>query len=75
MGRVLRWNLELIWALEAGGPDEPGALWAGTVHRWAKPLTPFTAAPSAQTAPSVNFSPPPPAVNVTPFAPAAAPAK
>jgi LemA protein len=37
----------------------PGALWAGTVHRWAKPAQPFAAAPSAQTAPTVNFNPAP----------------
>ena len=24
-------SLKLIWALEAGGPDEPGVLWAGTI--------------------------------------------
>ncbi|MGE0830113.1 MAG: WD40/YVTN/BNR-like repeat-containing protein [Hyphomonadaceae bacterium] len=24
-------SLKLIWALEPGGPDEPGALWAGTI--------------------------------------------
>lgn len=24
-------SLMLIWALEAGGPDEPGVLWAGTI--------------------------------------------
>lgn len=24
-------SLYLLWALEAGGPDEPGALWAGTI--------------------------------------------
>jgi len=24
-------SLKLIWALETGGPDEPGALWAGTI--------------------------------------------
>jgi LemA protein len=49
----------------------PGALWAGTVHRWAKPMQTFTATPAAQTAPSVNFNPPPPAVNLAPAAPAA----
>ncbi len=25
------WSLEMIWALEAGGPDQPGTLWAGTL--------------------------------------------
>lgn len=25
------WDLKQIWALEAGGADEPGALWAGTI--------------------------------------------
>ena len=25
------WNVELIWALEAAHPDEPGALWCGTI--------------------------------------------
>jgi photosystem II stability/assembly factor-like uncharacterized protein len=25
------WKLELIWSLEAGGRDEPGVLWAGTI--------------------------------------------
>lgn len=47
----------------------PGALWAGTVHRWAKPAQMFTATPSAQTAPTVTFERPTP----TP-APAPAPA-
>jgi photosystem II stability/assembly factor-like uncharacterized protein len=27
----VNWNLELIWALEAGGADQPGTLWAGTI--------------------------------------------
>ena len=27
----VEWTLELLWALEAGGPDQPGTLWAGTV--------------------------------------------
>jgi photosystem II stability/assembly factor-like uncharacterized protein len=27
----VNWNLELIWSLEAGGADQPGTLWAGTV--------------------------------------------
>ncbi len=30
-GRVVPWNLELVWALEAGGSDQPGVLWCGTV--------------------------------------------
>ena len=25
------WSLQQIWALETGGPDEPGVLWAGTI--------------------------------------------
>lgn len=25
------WSLQLIWALEAGGPDEEGVLWCGTI--------------------------------------------
>lgn len=25
------WKLDLIWALETGGPDERGTLWAGTI--------------------------------------------
>jgi hypothetical protein len=25
------WNLELIWCLEAGGPERPGRVWAGTI--------------------------------------------
>jgi hypothetical protein len=25
------WSVQLVWSLEAGGPDEPGALWAGTI--------------------------------------------
>ena len=34
----------------------PGVLWAGTVYRSAKPVTPFTATAAAQTAPVVNFN-------------------
>ena len=50
----------------------PGALWAGTVHRWAKPMQTFQASAAAQSAPSVNFgAPPAPSVSA---APAAAPA-
>lgn len=30
-GGELKWSLELIWSLEAGGADRPGRLWAGTV--------------------------------------------
>jgi len=44
----------------------PGALWAGTVHRWAKPMQTFKASAEAQTAPSVKFG--------TDAAPAPAPA-
>lgn len=25
------WSLQKIWALEAGGPDQPGMLWCGTI--------------------------------------------
>ena len=25
------WNLEMVWALEIGGGDQPGVLWAGTL--------------------------------------------
>ncbi len=57
----------------------PGAMWAGTVHRWAKPMQTFQATASAQSAPQVDFNaaPPAPAVSVGPQpaqAPAAAPA-
>jgi photosystem II stability/assembly factor-like uncharacterized protein len=27
----IRWSLEKIWALEAGGEDQPGRLWCGTL--------------------------------------------
>jgi hypothetical protein len=30
-GLELQWSLELVWCLEAGGPDRPGRLWAGTI--------------------------------------------
>ena len=30
-GKPIRWNLELIWELTAGGADQPGALWCGTL--------------------------------------------
>jgi LemA protein len=58
----------------------PGALWAGTVHRWAKPMQTFEASAAAQTAPNVSFQPPAaPPVNMAPApaapaAPAALPA-
>ena len=29
--KVIRWKLDSVWALEAGGPDEPGVLWCGTI--------------------------------------------
>ncbi len=29
--RLTEWNLELIWALEGGGPKQPGLLWCGTL--------------------------------------------
>lgn len=28
--RPIPWRLELIWALEAAGPDQPGVIWCGT---------------------------------------------
>ena len=31
MGKELEWDLKAIWALASGGPNEPGALWAGTI--------------------------------------------
>ncbi len=30
-GKSVPWNLELLWCLEAGGRDEPGVIWAGTI--------------------------------------------
>lgn len=36
----------------------PGALWAGTVHRWAKPMQTFAANAAAQSAPNVSFGAP-----------------
>ena len=30
-GKPVKWTTQLIWSLEAGGPDEPGTLWAGTM--------------------------------------------
>jgi LemA protein len=56
----------------------PGAIWAGTVHRWAKPMQTFQATAAAQSAPSVSFTPAAPAAPavgaMAPAAPAAAPA-
>lgn len=53
----------------------PGALWAGTVHRWAKPMQTFQATAAAQTAPSVSFqAPTAPSVGSMAPAPAAPPA-
>ena len=31
MGRVIPESVQLVWALEAGGPEEPGVLWCGTI--------------------------------------------
>jgi photosystem II stability/assembly factor-like uncharacterized protein len=31
MGRTIPWNTVKLWALETGGPDEPGVLWCGTL--------------------------------------------
>ncbi|HJU83612.1 MAG TPA: hypothetical protein VJ600_05340 [Holophagaceae bacterium] len=31
MGRAIPWKLIRIWALQAGGADQPGLLWAGTL--------------------------------------------
>ena len=54
----------------------PGALWAGTVHRWAKPAQTFQASAQAQSAPSVSFDGPTPAAPpVVAPAPAPAPAQ
>jgi len=30
-GIPIPWNVELIWTLEMGGPDQPGVLWCGTI--------------------------------------------
>jgi photosystem II stability/assembly factor-like uncharacterized protein len=30
-GRPLAWSLKRIWALETGGPAQPGRLWCGTI--------------------------------------------
>lgn len=29
--KPIPWSLEKIWSLEAGGPDQPGLLWCGTI--------------------------------------------
>lgn len=31
MGRAIPDSVQRVWALEAGGPDEPGVLWCGTI--------------------------------------------
>jgi photosystem II stability/assembly factor-like uncharacterized protein len=30
-GRPVEWSLKLVWALEPGGPKEPGVIWCGTL--------------------------------------------
>ncbi len=30
-GKPVKWTTQMIWALEPGGADEPGVLWAGTM--------------------------------------------
>ena len=30
-GRPISWSTARIWALAAGGPDEPGVIWCGTL--------------------------------------------
>lgn len=30
-GKPVNWTTQLIWALETGGPDEPGVIWCGTM--------------------------------------------
>ena len=30
-GRPVKWALARVWALAAGGPDEPGVIWCGTL--------------------------------------------
>jgi photosystem II stability/assembly factor-like uncharacterized protein len=30
-GKPVNWSTQIIWALETGGADEPGVLWAGTM--------------------------------------------
>ena len=30
-GTPIPWSLEMVWSLAAGGEDEPGALWCGTI--------------------------------------------
>jgi hypothetical protein len=37
-GRPLPWSTVRIWALEAGGADEPGVLWCGTLPGGSVPL-------------------------------------
>jgi len=37
----------------------PGVIWAGTLYKSEKPMQEFAAAEGAQTAPTVNFPPPP----------------
>jgi LemA protein len=51
----------------------PGSIWANTVHSGVDPATPFQAAASAQSAPTVSF-PAPTVPSNTGTAPAAAPA-
>jgi hypothetical protein len=31
MGKPIEWSLQLVWALEAGGEDQPDLLWCGTL--------------------------------------------
>ena len=31
-GRPINWSTARIWALEAGGADEPGVIWCGTIR-------------------------------------------
>jgi len=31
MGKTIPWTTVKLWTLEAGGPDEPGVLWCGTI--------------------------------------------
>jgi hypothetical protein len=30
-GKPVKWTTQMIWSLEAGGADEPGTIWAGTM--------------------------------------------
>jgi LemA protein len=50
----------------------PGALWAGTVHSWAKPAQPFAASAAAQNAPTVSFDTGPAPAQPAPGQPAPA---